>query len=357
MTPSKSQVTRAGKILLSSKTEEDRNSALEIINQWRTNHLSPLTVIKNYFSKVLDKNLITPVLISQRLKRLTSIEYKLDLNKSMALGGMQDIGGFRVVVKDTKDLDKLKQIIETNAETKRYKLEYSDNYVLNPRTTGYRSIHYIYTYKSRLVQYDGVKLEFQIRTKLQHNWATAVETAGMFTKTVLKSGRGPDEWLEFFEVVSSLFALKENLDVLEKHKEIKMEELMIKCYQLTAKLKVLEILNALRISARHIDITKVEGDYYILNINFKKQRVGITVFPKKDYQYATSEYLNLEKKINPNENAVVLVAANSIKSLKKAYPSYFLDTSEFIEALRKVNLNCEKLKLITSVAFRNHLVL
>src|SRR4051794_20412380 len=113
MTPSKTQVTKAGKLLLSSKTAEERNSALEVINQWRTHHLSPLTVMKNYFSKVLERNSITPVLVSQRLKRLTSIEYKLDLNKSMALGGMQDIGGFRVVVKDTKDLKKLKQIIES----------------------------------------------------------------------------------------------------------------------------------------------------------------------------------------------------------------------------------------------------
>lgn len=346
MTPSKSQVTKAGKILLSSKTNEERDKAMELINQWRTNHLSPLTAVKNSFTKLLSLNNISPLLISQRLKRLTSIEYKLDLNKSMALGGMQDIGGFRAVVKDTKDLAKLKKLLEYKTESQIFKLEYSDDYVQNPKITGYRSIHYVYTYKSKNEKFNGVKLEFQIRTKLQHNWATAVETAGIFTKTSLKSGKGKSEWLEFFEVVSSLFAIKEKLPVLEKHRNSRMEDLMILCYKFTKKLKVLTILKALTISAKQIEIDKVEGDYYLINIDFTKKFVNITTFPKNAFQHATTVYLELEKNINPNENAVVLVSATSIKSLKKAYPSYFLDTSEFIEALERVNHNCKLLKLV-----------
>lgn len=333
-------------MLLSSKTEYERNQALEIINQWRTNHLTPLTVMKTHFAKLLASGSITPVLMSQRLKRLTSIEYKLDLNRNMALGGMQDIGGFRIVVKDVKDLINLKKIIEENANSKRYTLEYCNDYVINPRETGYRSIHYVYTYHSTSQQSDGVKLELQIRTKLQHNWATAVETAGIFTQTVLKSGQGPDDWLEFFQIVSSLFAIKEKANVMAKHEKTDMKELMVMCYKLTSKLRILEILNALRLSARHIEIEKVEGDFYLLNIDFVKRNVNILVFPKKDYKYATEEYLKIEKSIEPLVGAVVLVAANSIKALKKAYPSYFLDTSEFIEALERVNENCRKWSLI-----------
>ena len=54
----------------------------------------------------------------------------------------------------------------------------------------------------------------------------------------------------------------------------------------------------------------------------------------------------MEKNINVNENAIVFVSANSIKSLKKAYPSYFLDTSEIIAALERINLNCREWALI-----------
>ena len=76
--------------------------------------------MKKTMHEFLTENQIEPVLISQRLKRLTSIEYQLDLNKTMALGNMQDIGGFRIVVKDIKDLVKLRNIIEGDIQTSRY---------------------------------------------------------------------------------------------------------------------------------------------------------------------------------------------------------------------------------------------
>jgi putative GTP pyrophosphokinase len=346
MIPSKTQVTKAGKTLLSSKLPEERNNALEIINEWRTNHLYPLSLMRNFLIRLLAANKIEPYLVSQRLKRLTSIEYKLDLNKNMALGGMQDIGGFRIVVKDTKDLFRLKKLIEEKKETKSYKLEYFDNYVEEPRHSGYRSIHYIYTFRSKLERCNGLKLELQIRTRLQHNWATAVETAGIYTKTSLKSSKGPDEWLDFFKTVSSLFAIKEKLAVLSVHKETPMHQLMIDSYNYTNKLNVILILKGLRISANHIESDKIDGDYFLININFKEKVVNIANYKRRDFNVATNAYLQLEKAIKDNENAVVFVSATSFKSLKKAYPSYFLDTSEFITALEKMNSNCKEWGLI-----------
>lgn len=119
MKPSKTQITKAGKTLLSSKLPEERNQALDLINEWRTNHLYPLTLMRNTLAKLLAKNNIEAFLVSQRLKRLTSIEYKLDLNRNMALGGMQDIGGFRIVLKDTKDLARVKKLIEQQKRDKK----------------------------------------------------------------------------------------------------------------------------------------------------------------------------------------------------------------------------------------------
>lgn len=341
---SRKQITKAGKKLLSSKSIDERNEALELINDWRANHLPPLNVMKNALLRLLVKDKIEPLIISQRLKRLTSIEYKLDLNENMGLGGMQDIGGYRAVLKDTKDLFKLKKILEKN--TNNHKLNRIVNYVDRPKPSGYRSIHFIYTYNSKSDKYKNLQLELQIRTKLQHNWATAVETAGILTKTSLKSSQGPDEWLDFFKIVSSLFAIKEALPVLEEHSEFTMEELMVVCYKFTEKLKVIDILKALRISARQIEIDQFNGDYYLINISVKEKFVNIMTFKKSDFELASDEYLRLEKRIKENENAVVLVAATSIKALRKAYPSYFLDTSEFITALEKINDNCERLNLV-----------
>lgn len=335
---SRNQLNKAGNILITSKSEIEVENALDMINQWRANHLHPLRVLKNNSLKLLELNSITPVLVSQRLKRLQSITYKLDLNEKMGLGGMQDIGGYRIVVKDVKDLQRLKNLLEVNLS--KHRLERTVNYVLTPKESGYRSIHFVYKYYSSSEKYSSLKLELQIRTKLQHNWATAVETAGLLTNTSLKSSQGSDEWLEFFKIVSSLFAIKENLPKLTKHQEIETKDLMIKYFQICKKLNVIENLRALRVSTKHIESGQLNGDYYILRINVKDKNVQIRAYNKNQFEKAAKEYAEFEKEIVEGENAVVLVSANSIKALKKAYPSYFLDTSEFIQTLEKMNSNC-----------------
>lgn len=337
---SKKEITRAGIIILTSKSEEEINQAHLKINDWRTSHLQPLKVMKRSLMKILTKKGIEPYLISQRLKRLTSIEYKLDLNPNMGLGGMQDIGGYRAVLKDVKDLKKTKRSLESISS--KHKLEKTNDYIETPKASGYRSIHYIYKYYSKVEKYNSLKVELQIRTKLQHYWATAVETAGIITKTSLKSSQGPDEWLEFFKIVSSLFAIKENLPVLEIHREKPMQELMVECYNYCEKLKVLDTLKALRVTTEHLEKQKFPGDYYLIHIDIEKQGVYINVFNKSRYNTATRRYLQLEKQIDDTKNAVVLVSATSFKLLKQAYPSYFLDTSEFLNALEKINSNCIK---------------
>jgi len=342
---SKKKISKAGEILMTAKSKEKRNEAINLINIWRSHHLHPLNVMKNALIRVLTKYKIKPVLISQRLKRLSSIEFKLDVNDKMGLGGMQDIGGFRAVLKDVKDLNKLRDILNENPFN--HKLKKVNDYIENPKTSGYRSIHYIYTYRSKKDKYDGLSIELQIRTKLQHIWATAVETAGLITKTSLKSSLGPDDWLDFFKIISSLFAIKEKLPVLDIHKDKELVELMKIGCEYIKKLNVIPILKGLRISAKKIEIDK-KGEYHIIYIDFIKKMVRITSFKKKDYENASMKYLEIEKEIDNSESAVVLVSSNSIKSLKKAYPSYFLDTSEFITALEKILQNCDKYNIINT---------
>ena len=336
---SRNRITRAGEILMTSSSELEVNDALEIINTWRSHHLHPLRVMKNSLIKLSSSNKVTPILVSQRLKRLTSIEYKLDLNEKMGLGGMQDIGGFRAVLKDVRDLEKLKKLIQDSRLS--HKLERISDYVDEPKDSGYRSIHFVYKYNSKVEKYDGLRLELQIRTKLQHNWATAVETSGIITNTSLKSSKGPDEWLSFFKIVSSLFAIKEQLPVLKLHTDKSMEDLMIECYNSCKELKIIETLRVLGVTTNHLEQQNFPGDYYLININIETKSVQITVFDKNSLEKASEKYLEIEKNIKEqSKNAVVLVAANSMRLLKKAYPSYFLDTTEFLTALERINDNC-----------------
>ena len=110
---------------------------------------------------------------------------------------MQDIGGFRIVLKDVPALNKALTMF-LNKEFDDFTLEKINDYVTEPKISGYRSIHFVYKYHSTDETYDGLRVELQIRTKLQHNWATAVETAGLYTQTSLKSNQGDNKWLSFF---------------------------------------------------------------------------------------------------------------------------------------------------------------
>lgn len=329
---------------MTSSSQSEVDSALNKINTWRLHHIKPLKVMRNGLEKLCSKHKIKPLFVSQRLKRLTSIQYKLDLNENMGLGGMQDIGGYRAVLKDVQDLKELKKLIENHKQN--HKLLKTKDYIDEPKESGYRSIHFIYEYKSTSETYNGLKIELQIRTKLQHNWATAVETAGIITDTSLKSSMGPDKWLNFFKTVSSLFAIKEGVPILEIHSEKTMKELMVECYTNCEELKIIEHLRALGATTKHLEKQNFPGDYYLINIDIEKRNVNLNVYDNNSLETATDKYLELEKEIEDSKNAVVLVSANSLRLLKKAYPSYFLDTTEFLIALEKINENCLKLGYI-----------
>lgn len=341
----RNQINRAGEAIMTAKTKEEVDKAIEIVNEWRSNHLEPLHALGKEVIKILDDNKIKTMFTSQRLKRLTSIQYKLDLNESMKLGGMQDIGGFRVVLKDVETLKKALNIF-SSMEINNFTREKINNYVESPKTSGYRSIHFVYKYSSTNSNYDGLKIELQIRTKLQHNWATAVETAGLYTKTSLKSNQGDSCWLKYFKIVSSLFAIKERLPVMTEHSGISMENLMVMCHKLDQQYKFCNILKALRVTVQTIEKNQLTQEYYLLNIDFQKMMVNVHYYPKDKEDEASEKYAELEKVIEDNKNAVVLVSVSDINELRNAYPSYFLDTEEFITALETVSENCRRLKLV-----------
>ena len=218
------------------------------------------------------------------------------------------------------------------------------DYIQNPKASGYRSIHFIYKYKNvENPDADGAKIELQVRTKLQHSWAMAVETAGLITSTPLKSSLGSDEWLEFFKIVSSLFAIKEQQPILKKHSDngYDMYMLMKMLYDINCIHKHSDTLKALSVTGVHVKKEKFRNGYYLLNINFDTKIVNIRAYPKEKENEATVEYAELEKATKDGTNAVVLVSVPKMKELQDAYPSYFLNTSEFLEAIDKMNYNYE----------------
>lgn len=336
---SRKEIDKTGKIMLSATDQETYKLAIDKLNDWRSLHLVPLDILQQKMVEFLDFNKIHPFLISRRLKRLTSIQYKLDLNPEMHLGGMQDIGGLRVVVNTVEELLRLQALLRS-LPISDFECRRMYDYVKEPKESGYRSIHFSYIYHCEDHAYNGLRIELQIRTRLQHLWATAVETAGLYTKTSLKSSQGDDKWQDFFKVVSALFCFKEQLPVARSFGNMSMKELMIDCYKRNKENHYSDILKALNVSVHETEDKTQEYSYYLIFINFENTTVKVTSFKKDEECLASEKYAETESYLKDNKNAAVLVSVSKVDELRQAYPSYFLDTKEFTGNIDKICQNC-----------------
>lgn len=339
------RISKAGNIALTSRVKQEVDDAVNVIDDWRSLHLVPLDELQNSLVPMLKRNNIRIYAVSRRLKRISSILNKLDRNPKSGLGTMQDIGGLRIIVPSISTLKNAYSLITNNVPDSFEFTKEPMNYVDSPKDiSGYRSIHFIYKYHSSNNDVDGMKIELQLRTKLQHSWAMAVETAELVTGTALKSSQGDDSWIEFFKFVSSLFAIKEGTSILDEHRLLgyNMRKLMEKMYELNANEHFNDTLKALRVSNTIAKKENYKDGYYILNINFTSKKVNIKAFPKEDEEQASALYYRLEKYSDERKNAVVLVSVPKMQQLQEAYPSYFLDTSDFLNAIDTMMANCEK---------------
>jgi len=330
------QINRAGNVLIDPvATPEAMNGALELINHWRACHAYPINTFQATLRWRLRK-VCESSLVATRLKRLPSIEKKLLKNHGMQLARMQDVGGLRAVVDSIHQVRHLQEIYAEGSL--QHELVGVDDYILTPKPSGYRSLHLIYRYKNSSAQvYNGLCLELQFRTRLQHAWATAVETIGSFLNQALKSSEGPSEWLEYFKLVSSAFALMEKCPVAMQHTDLTASEVFSRCVEASAKLDVKSKLNAFAVAANAITSRNAGGNFHLIVLDALERTVTVSSFGKRRLDEANAAYAEAERKaVDRPDMQTVLVATSSIEALRRAYPNYFLDTKQFLLALSRI---------------------
>ncbi|KFI23737.1 RelA/SpoT domain-containing protein [Nitrosococcus oceani] len=329
---SKKAVRRAGDYLISDDFDIGKFiESYEILDNWRASHEYPIQSMIGYYRKKAFE--IDPgSIIVRRLKRTPSILAKLNREGRMKLDRMEDIGGCRIVVSNKKQVYEVHDAI-VDGRT-RNTLRRQRDYIKYPKNSGYRGIHLVYRYNGQKTQYSGHSIELQIRSKIQHSWATAVEVVGTFTGQGLKASQGHDAWLKFFKLASIAFenienkALAKNANSSERLELIKYIEF----------LGVLHKLRAFAVSTRHLGGDKKnKNDYFLLILEVDKSNIEVMRFPRESIDSATRKYAELEKEYKGNKDKdVVLVSAESVHGLKKAYPNYFADTTEFSKNIERV---------------------
>ena len=194
---SKSAIDKAGNLLAKEKfqTYEEWESSDAIFDEFRQAHLQPLTsttiALQNWFRA--DN---ASYIIVQRLKRKPQILRKLK-RLNTRLTQLQDIGGLRVIVDQNSDVDKLIEYItnklkqQTSIVVKRI-VDYREK---GRDDSGYRAAHII-------MARDGVFLELQIRSRIQHYWAELIERTSVIYGYVIKELEGDKRVINYFKDLS-----------------------------------------------------------------------------------------------------------------------------------------------------------
>jgi hypothetical protein len=334
------QVNKAGREMLdiwygrpSTLSGDQINSHFQIIDNWRTSHNYPLNVFQTGL-RTRAKQVESRSLIAQRLKRFFSIMWKLERYPEMKLTQIQDIAGCRAILSSVPKVEELVQMYK-RSEIK-HKLVHEDDYIHNPRESGYRSHHLVYRYYSdkKSKQWNGLKIEIQIRSSLQHAWATAVETVGLFTRHALKSSHGDQDWLRFFALMGTAIAIRERTPPIPgtpANLRILKEELQDHVLRLDIKNRLAIFNDSLR-TIEEVGVPE-KGHYFLLELDVAAGRVKVTSYSQNDLANANKDYFNVEKRGSAESQDSVLVSVDSFKNLKRAYPNYFLDMRKFIDVV------------------------
>lgn len=326
----KGQIDRAGKTLVNpDASPTEVGEALAIANNWRSSHAYPLNTLQ--ISLRRKASLISDdSLVAQRIKRLPSIQHKLERFPSMNLARMQDLGGCRAVmpaISDVRDLET--QLLDSRHK---HRLVRHDDYLDVPKSSGYRGIHMVYAYHSDKIEtWNKLSIEVQIRSALQHSWATAVETVGLFTSQALKSSLGDTDWLRFFQVASSAIALREGAPAVPGT-STDASELRDELRSLTAELDVITKIQGYAAALRQTEEHVAGAKFVLLTLNVPENELTIRGF--RTLEDATLAYSGTESLAAKGVD-VVLVSVSTINGLRTAYPNYFLDTTRFAGVLKQ----------------------
>jgi putative GTP pyrophosphokinase len=201
---------RGGDVLRKFRTDgsadpHDLVEAFAILRQFRETFQYPLTKANMGLRSCVRTATRTDPACTQRLKQPLRIIDKLTRKPTMRLSQMEDVGGCRSVL---PDLDAVYRVANRIRGTGR--VLYEDDANTYERSTGYRALHLI-------TEYDDRKIEIQLRTPRQQEWAEHVEELDDLLGTRLKDGDGPDELSNYLKALSDGIAQLDKTGTLDEH--------------------------------------------------------------------------------------------------------------------------------------------
>jgi ppGpp synthetase/RelA/SpoT-type nucleotidyltranferase len=325
---SKSRVTRAGAaVRAGTPNPED----LAVIDTWRAAHRAVLNTFQAIL-RIRTKN--SDVVVAQRHKRKRTIFDKLNRLPRMELARMDDIAGCRLIFPTLTELHAFRGNFHKARfkHKRRNKIDKYD-YIVGPKSTGYRGIHDVYEYdvnSEHGKDYKGFFVEIQYRTAVQHAWATAVEVIGIITESQPKFQRGDDRYEKAMALASEVLA-RSYEDCRSCFPDTPDEDVVREFLAIDEEIGLLRLLRGINATEQE---TLAKGNVILMFTDTDQLEV-------ESYRDATDALRALFKheKENPGRD-VVLVRAGTSEEVRIAFRNYFTDAREFI---RLIDEGCQKL--------------
>lgn len=272
------QVLEAGKALAGDLiwTDDDADrirDVFRIANNWRDTHALPMRKMRFELMGFIRSGKMKGF-TAARLKRMRSIRKKLK-KLPLKLNNIQDLGACRAVVPEIADVDTL---VAKLRQDSKHDLHSENDYINSPKSDGYRCHHMVFKFvgADEDASYNGRRIELQVRTRLQHSWATAVEAVGLFRREDMKGGTGDEDWLRLFKLMSTEFALAERCAEPEgSGRDARVKEIIA----LESKLSAASMLEKLRQAVRYTEsyVTDVNNkpDYYLIKYSHEDNTVTV----------------------------------------------------------------------------------
>lgn len=243
---------------------------------------------------------------------------------------MNDIAGLRLIFRSEAELLQFREKMDTSrAKHRRTHDQDRFNYILAPKSTGYRGIHDVFERHVKSAPgasaWDGLKFEVQLRTAVQHAWATAVEVYDSIKRHRFKFQRSENAAYEQFLLISELFA--------------RLHEGRNSCRPAYSDMQLIEQIDVLEQDSGMIAMfhsLSAAQHHQELRQNSILQRTRenkLLISTYRSFSEAALAVAEIEKREETLD--AVLVAAKTPQHIRDAFRNYFDDTSDFIELLEE----------------------
>jgi putative GTP pyrophosphokinase len=344
---SKNRVRTAGKRISRTLNEEDlllwnvniSRDEYNVLENWRTSHGAVLNTAQAWLRR-LEKGQ-KPV-VGQRLKRFNTIVDKLATKRSRDLSTMHDIAGVRLIFRNEQELRQFRTRMDTSrAKHTRTHERSRFDYIAAPKETGYRGVHDVFERRvapaNHPSAWDGLKFEVQLRTAVQHAWATAVEVYDSVQEARFKFEGSNEAAYQQFLLISEMFARihENNMSCLPDHEDV---DLVKQCVELENETGMIEMFRNLS-TAQTFDVLKQNSILQRLTDG----RLRVWTF--RNFSEAVRAISEVESR-DETTNAV-LVAAKTPQHIREAFRNYFDDTSDFVSLYDDAKLQIMARNIVT----------